>query len=152
MIVRQEFSCDTFAEGEALDCSDVPLVGARELALTLKMLSGRTLLIPETLTDLDLRQVEHAFWQISRRSRQRKVAVLLRFRSLVAACQYRRVSALLSSHGQHGIVLALEVAAKMRLNAKWGFNPHKLARAINEALDGDVSDLEARDATDAVAA
>ncbi len=30
--------------------------------------------------------------------------------------------------------MALEVAASMRLNAKWGFNPHKMARAMNEAL------------------
>lgn len=121
-------------ETEAFDTSDVPFVGARELALALKMLSGRDLLIPTALSDIDLRNVEQAFWQLSRRSRQRKTAVLLRFRSLVEASQSRRVSELIAEHGQAGVLLAIEVAAKMRLNAKWGFNPHKMARAMREAL------------------
>ncbi|MFA5950675.1 MAG: hypothetical protein WC807_10365 [Hyphomicrobium sp.] len=125
----------TIAASASIDTSDVPLVGTRELVLALKMLtSGKGLLIPPALSDLDLRQVEQAFWQISRRSRQRKIAVLLRFRSLVTACQSRRVSELIAEHGQAGVILALEVAATMRLNAKWGFNPHKMARAMREAL------------------
>lgn len=120
----------------ALDTSDVPRVGARELALTLKMLSGRDLRIPSVrLSDDDLRRVEQAFWQISRRGRQRKVAVLLRFRSLVEACQSRRLSELIARHGQEAVVKTLEIAASMRLNVKWGFNPHKLARAVSEALE-----------------
>jgi hypothetical protein len=121
----------------AVDTSDVPRVGARELALALKMLSGRDLRIPSVmLSDDDLRRVEQAFWQISRRGRQRKVAVLLRFRSLVEACQSRRLSELIARHGQDAIVKTLEIAASMRLNVKWGFNPHKLARAVSEALEG----------------
>lgn len=122
-------------EAAAIDPSDVPLVGTRELVLTLKMLSaGKGLLLPQVLSDVDLRKVEQAFWQISRRSRQRKVAVLLRFRSFVMACQSRRVSDLIAAHGQAGVLLALEAAAKMRLNAKWGFNPHKMARTMREML------------------
>ena len=124
---------DTLA---VLDTSDVPRVGARELALALKMLSGRGLLLPSvSLSDEDLRRVEQAFWQISRRGRQRKVAVLLRFRSLMEACQSRRISELIASHGQEAVVKTLEIAAGMRLNVKWGFNPHKLARAVSEALE-----------------
>jgi hypothetical protein len=120
----------------ALDTSDVPRVGARELALALKMLSGRGLLFPSvSLSDDDLRRVEQAFWQISRRGRQRKVAVLLRFRSLMEACQSRRINDLIARHGQEAVVKTLEIAAGMRLNVKWGFNPHKLARAVSEALE-----------------
>ncbi len=120
----------------SVDTSDVPLVATRELVLALKMLtSGRGLSMPSALSDLDLRQVEQLFWQVSRRSRQRKVAVLLRFRSLVIACQTRRIRALLTTHGQDAVLQALEAAAKMRLNAKWGFNPVKLARAVSEALE-----------------
>lgn len=120
----------------ALDASDVPRVGARELALALKILSsGDGLLLPSvTLSDDDLRRVERDFWQISPRARVRKVAVLLRFRSFLAACQSRHVSDLLARHGQQALVSALEAAAHMRLNAKWGFNPHKMARQISEAL------------------
>ena len=111
----------------AVDTSDVPRVGARELALALKILSaGNGLLLPTvTLSDEDLRRVEQDFWQISPRERVRKVAVLLRFRS---------VNDLISRHGQAALVMALEAAANMRLNAKWGFNPVKMARAMSEAL------------------
>jgi hypothetical protein len=119
----------------AVDTSDVPLVGARELALALKILSAGNLLLPSvTLSDEDLRRVEQDFWQISPRERVRKVAVLLRFRSFLAACQTRHVNELIARHGQMALVTALEAAAKMRLNAKWGFNPVKMARAMSEAL------------------
>ncbi len=120
----------------AVDTSDVPRVGARELALALKILSaGNGLLLPSvTLSDEDLRRVEQDFWMISPRARVRKVAVLLRFRSFLAACQTRHVNELIARHGQAALVIALEAAAKMRLNAKWGFNPHKMARAMSEAL------------------
>lgn len=120
----------------AVDTSDVPRVGARELALALKILSaGNGLLLPNvTLSDEDLRRVEQDFWMISPRARVRKVAVLLRFRSFLAACQTRHVNELIARHGQAALIIALEAAAKMRLNAKWGFNPHKMARAMSEAL------------------
>ncbi len=120
----------------SVDTSDVPRVGARELALALKILSaGNGLLLPTvTLSDEDLRRVEQDFWQISPRERVRKVAVLLRFRSFLAACQTRHVNDLISRHGQAALVMALEAAANMRLNAKWGFNPVKMARAMSEAL------------------
>lgn len=123
-------------QAAAVDTSDVPTVGARELALALKILSaGEGLLLPQvTLSDDDLRRVEQYFWDISPRARVRKVAVLLRFRGLLAACNSRHVSTVLARHGQQAVVMALEVAANMRLNAKWGFNPHKMARAIDEAL------------------
>jgi hypothetical protein len=123
-------------EGEdAVDTSDVPFVGARELALALKILSAGNLLLPTvTLSDEDLRRVEQDFWQISPRARVRKVAVLLRFRSFLAACQTRHVNELIARHGQAALIIALEAAAKMRLNAKWGFNPVKMARTMTEAL------------------
>jgi hypothetical protein len=125
----------TLEEQAALDTSDVPYVGARELALALKILSAGNLLLPTvTLSDEDLRRVEQDFWQISPRARVRKVAVLLRFRSFLAACQTRHVSGLIAHHGPAAVVIALETAAKMRLNAKWGFNPVKMARTMSEAL------------------
>src|SRR5688572_13294858 len=111
----------TLEEQAAVDTSDVPYVGARELALALKILSAGNLLLPTvTLSDEDLRRVEQDFWQISPRARVRKIAVLLRFRSFLAACQTRHVSDLIARHGPAAVVIALEAAAKMRLNAKWG--------------------------------
>lgn len=135
MTKSNETELSDAAAAAALDTSDVPRVGARELALALKILSGRGLLLPAViLSDDDLRRVEQDFWQISPRARVRKVAVLLRFRSFLAACQTRHVRELISTHGQAALITALEAAANMRLNAKWGFNPHKMARAMSEAL------------------
>jgi hypothetical protein len=99
-----------------------------------------------TLSDEDLRRVEQDFWQISPRERVRKVAVLLRFRSFLAACQTRHVSELIARHGQMALVTALEAAAKMRLNAKWGFNPVKMARAMSEAIAEAAESFEGRTA------
>ncbi len=120
----------------AIDTSDVPTVATRELAVALKLLSGaKSHVIPaHALSEDNLRRVEQHFWQASKRDRTRKVAVLLRFRGLLEACQSRRVSQLIHSHGEEALVAALDAAATMRLNAKWGFNPLKLARAVGDAL------------------
>jgi len=119
-----------------LDPSDVPAVGARELAVVLNILSaGRGILaLRGRLGEGDLGRVEEAFWKLSSRHRTRKAAVLLRFRSLLDACQSRHLAVLLDQAGQEALQHALRAAATMRLNTKWGFNPHKLARAVREAL------------------
>lgn len=120
----------------AVDTSDIPSVAARELAVALKLLSGqKALSLPSAaLSEDDLRRVEQFFWQASPRDRTRKVAVLLRFRSLLEVCRGRRLSALVESHGEVALLAILNAAATMRLNAKWGFNPLKLARAASESL------------------
>jgi len=121
-----------------LDPSDVPTVAVRELVLALKMLSagGRLAFPRRTLSEDDLRRVEQSFWQFSKRGATRKVAVLLRLRSLLEAMQSRRLAELVSSDNQATLIHVLGAAATMRLNAKWGFNPLKLARAVNDALAG----------------
>lgn len=122
-----------------LDPSDVPTVAVRELALALKMLSagGRLAFPQRTLTEDDLRRVEQAFWQFSKRATTRKVAVLLRLRSLLEAMQSRRLSELVASGDPSALLHVLSAAATMRLNAKWGFNPLKMARAVAGALAGE---------------
>jgi hypothetical protein len=119
-----------------IDTSDVPTVATRELAVALKLLSGEKshVLPAQALSEDNLRRVEQYFWQASKRDRTRKVAVLLRFRGLLEACQSRRLNSLIHAHGEEALVAALNVAATMRLNAKWGFNPLKIARAVGEAL------------------
>src|SRR5262245_8224029 len=122
-----------------LDPSDVPTVAVRELAFALKMLSagGRLAFPQRTLTEDDLRRVGQAFWQFSKRAPARRVAVLLRSRSLREAVQSRRLADLVSSDNQSALMHVLAAAATMRLNAKWGFNPLKTARAVTDALAGD---------------
>jgi hypothetical protein len=119
-----------------VDTSDVPTVAVRELALALKLLSAsKAILLPiGSSSETEIRRVEQAFWQFSKRDRQRKVAVLLRFRCLLEACEAPRLKALLTAYGEHAAMQALAAAATMRLNAKWGFNPHKIARAVREAM------------------
>jgi hypothetical protein len=111
------------------------LVAVRELVLALKMLSsgGRLALPQRLLSEDDLRRVEEAFWSFSKRGSARKVAVLLRLRSLLEALQSRRLSDLVAGDNEAALLHMLSVAAKMRLNAKWGFNPLKMARAVSEA-------------------
>jgi hypothetical protein len=121
-----------------VDPSDVPTVAARELAIALKILSaGRAISFAErAFSEADLRRVEETYWELSKRSRTRKVAVLLRLRSLLEAGQSRRLAALLSTGSEVVLGHVLSAAATMRLNAKWGFNPHKIARSVSEALAG----------------
>lgn len=120
---------------EVLDPADVPPVGARELALALRILSaGRGLVLPEALDEGETVRLDQEFWQISPRHRTRKAAVLLRLRCLLVAARSRRLRGLLEEAGESGLVHALAAAARLRLNARWGLNPLKVARAVEEAL------------------
>lgn len=119
----------------ALDPSDVPTVAVRELVLALKMLSSGALAIPQGgHSEDDFRRVEQAFWQFSKRANSRKAAVLLRLRSLIEAMQSRRLTGFVAGGDPSAVLHVLGAAATMRLNAKWGFNPLKLARAASAAL------------------
>lgn len=123
-------------QSEAIDASDVPAVTVRELALALQLLGsiGGTLDAAGRLSDGDIRRVEQAFWHHLKRHRVRKTAVLLRFRCLIEVCRGRRFAALIAVHGQDAVLELLAAAASMRLNAAWGFSPHKLALAVTGAL------------------
>jgi DhnA family fructose-bisphosphate aldolase class Ia len=126
----------TQPEPAVIDLTDVPLVAMRELATALKFLSAEAqqLLRPEQMTEEDMRRVEQTFWQRCNRDRARKVAVLVRLRSLLEVCHARSIQALIAVHGQAAVLEALAVAATMRLNTNIGFNPQKLARAVQAAL------------------
>lgn len=63
-----------------------------------------------------------------------KVATLLRFRSLVGVFAGSRLQELLLRRGLPLMGPALEVAAEMRLNVQWGFNPVKFLRALEAKL------------------
>jgi hypothetical protein len=125
------------AENPVLDPSDVPTVAARELALALKLVANGLALPSAGVAEERIQAAEAAYWQISRRSRTRKTAVLLRLRSLIAAGQTRRVGNLLARNGEAALGRVLDAAAAMRLNARWGFNPMKLARAATDAVAPD---------------
>ncbi len=90
--------------------------------------------MPVCAVDLDLRQVEQLFWEILPPPAASQVR---RSSALQKPCDRlptRRIRTLLAAHGETATLLALEVAAKMRLNEVVGFNPVKLARAVSEGL------------------
>jgi hypothetical protein len=69
-----------------------------------------------------------------------RVAVLLRFRCLIKVCGARRLADLLMRRGYNLIAPAVHVAARMRLNADYGFNAVKFERALLASLgDGQPS-------------
>ncbi len=125
-----------FVPAALIDFTDVPLVAVRELATALKILSDdlQVMILAGPLSEDDLRRVEETFWQRCPRDRGRKVAVLVRFRSFLEACRSRSLQTLIAAHGQTAVIEALAVAATMRLNTRFGFNPQKIARLVEPAL------------------
>jgi hypothetical protein len=121
---------------DAVDLSDVPTVSVRELVLAEKLLrsAGGALEAAHLLTEEHLTRVEAAYWMVLARRRTRKTAVLLRFRALTEVCRARRLAGLMAVHGEPARLQILAAAAGQRLNTSWGFNPLKVARAVDDAL------------------
>lgn len=126
----------TDAAPDTIDPTDVPVIEHRDLALALRLMlaGGRILASAQTFTEDEIRRVEQAFWQRVDKGAQAKVAVLLRLRSLILLFADRRMQALVFRYGSQLVPHALAIAATMRLNTRWGFNPQKFARALEEAL------------------
>jgi hypothetical protein len=121
---------------DAVDPTDVPVIEKRDLALALRMMlaGGRLLAKAQSFTEDEIRRVEQAFWGHAGKGAPVKVAVLLRLRSLISVFCNRRLQALVVRYGSSVVPHALAIAATMRLNTRWGFNPQKFARALEEAL------------------
>lgn len=119
-----------------IDPTDVPVVAVRELATALKVLADDVVALARAAewSDEDFRRVEQFFWQRFPRDRQRKIAALVRLRSLVAVCKARRMQMLIAEHGAAAVQAIVETAASMRLNTSFGFSPVKISCAVIDAL------------------
>jgi hypothetical protein len=119
-----------------LDKSDVPLVASHELLVPMQHLidTERGLGMLKGLTDAELRGVDGAVWDALNGDATRRVAVLLRFRALIQVFRARRLAELFLHRGFMLIAPAVHVAARMRLNTEWGFNPLKFERALQDLL------------------
>jgi hypothetical protein len=104
--------------------------------------AGRGLVLLRGISDPELRAVEHAVWDRLDGSSSDKVATLLRFRCLVGVFSASRLQRLFLQRGLALLGPAMEVAAEMRLNVQWGFNPVKFLRAL-EAKLGETDDRPA---------
>ena len=120
----------------SIDPTDVPVVAVRELATALKVLAGDAAALARAAewNEEDFRRVEQFFWQRFPRDRQRKIAALVRLRSLVAVCKARRMQKLIAEHGVAAAQAIVEAAASMRLNSSFGFSPVKVSCAVIDAL------------------
>jgi len=117
-----------------IDTSDVPYAAPEALALPMRHLvdSGQGLALLKGLSPKALRDLDAAVWDDL--APDQRVAVLLRLRSLLRVFEARRLSRLFLDHGHALIAPAVYVAARMRLNTKWGFNPMKFERALKGLL------------------
>ena len=120
----------------SIDTSDVPLVAPEMLALPMQHLidSGRGLVMLTGMTDAELRELDCAMWETLGDDPAQRVAVLLRIRCLIRVFGARRLANLLLNTGYNAIMPAVYVAARMRLNTHWGFNPRKFERALQGLL------------------
>jgi len=119
-----------------LDRSDVPLVASHELLVPMQHLidTERGLAMLNGVSGAELREVDHAVWDALKGDCERRVAVLLRFRALLQVFKARRLAELFLHRGFMLIAPAVHVAARMRLNTEWGFNPLKFERALQDLL------------------
>jgi hypothetical protein len=116
--------------------SDVPLVASHELLIPMQHLidTERGLGMLHGLSDAELRAVDQAVWDALAGDAIRRVAVLLRFRALIQVFKARRLAELFLHRGFLLIAPAVHVAARMRLNTEWGFNPLKFERVLLDLL------------------
>jgi hypothetical protein len=125
---------------DRLDISDVPLVPATDLALAMRFMidSGRGLVMMRGLSNADMQDLEDALWDRIEGDTVHRRAVLLRFQHLVDVFSARRLRNQLMQSGFRMIAPAIQLAAGMRLNAKWGFSAHKFNAALRSlALEPD---------------
>jgi len=121
----------------AVDMSDVPLVATHELMVPMQHIidTERGLAMLKCISNAELRQVDNAIWHALAGDPARRVAVLLRFRALVQVFKARRLAELFLHRGFMLIAPAVHVAARMRLNTEWGFNPLKFERTLHDLLE-----------------
>jgi hypothetical protein len=131
-----EPEADMTTQINSLDLSDVRLVSPENLALAMQYMvaTGRGLAMLRGITETELREVDRALWDALGHDPLERQAVLVRFRCLIKAFAARRLSNLLLHTGYRMLAPAVQVAARMRLNADLGFNPIKFERALVEEL------------------
>ena len=120
----------------AVNVSDVPLVNPADLARPMQYMidTGRGLAMLRGISEAELREVDGALWDAMGDNPAERVAALVRFRCLIKVFSSRRLRELLMRTGYNLIAPAVQVAARMRLNADLGFNLIKLERALVELL------------------
>jgi hypothetical protein len=127
------------------DETDVPTVSPRDLAaaLRLSLSLGRTGREGNRDTArAPVEQAEQHVLALFREDPARALAVLLRLRGIVAALETRRFRKLAEGRDPAGMLRLVVVAASLRLNARRGFSPVRLAwDCTRGASDGGTAEL-----------
>jgi hypothetical protein len=123
-------------QSNILNLSDVTLVDPKTLALAMQHMlgTGRGLAMLRGISEVELREVDGALWDAMGDNPAGRVAALVRFRCLIKMFSSRRLRELLMRTGYNLIDPAVQVAARMRLNADLGFNLLEFERALVEQL------------------
>lgn len=117
-----------------LTLSDIPAVDAEMLRNAMQILvdNGRGLALLNGLTSYDRDRLEQQFWSTFEGSRLTGRAVLIRLDELIRVFSCPRLREMMLDNGYALIWQAIALAATMRLNAEWGFNPHKFVWALRQ--------------------
>lgn len=124
-----------------IDLNDVPFVSEHDLMRVMQKLiaTENGLIFLKGLNDNTLRALEDAIWSIFGGDQEKRLAVLVRFQGLVGLFASRRIKDLFTLHGLAILAPAFAVAARQRLNTRWGFNPQSflmsVARRLNTPAD-----------------
>ena len=121
------------------DPNDVPTVDAEDIAAPMRRLiaASRGLVFLRGLSPEDAALVEESLRDRLGKDPSCELAALMRFRAMVEVFACRRLRDLMMERGHDVIAPALQTAARLRLNLRWGFNPQKFTRALMALLDGD---------------
>lgn len=119
-----------------VDLTDVPVVIPQDLTQAVRLLAaaGIPLITSRHASEEQFRAVEAIFWDRFEGPRETKTAILLRIRALSEVLGARRLNQFVSRHNAAMLRATLKVAAGMRLNTKWGFNPTKFMFALSDTL------------------
>lgn len=114
--------------------TDIPLVNADQLRLAMQILvdNGRGLALITGLTAYDRSRLEETFWSRFEGTASEGHAVLIRLNELIRVFTSHRLKDAFLEGGYAVIWQATSVAASMRLNSEWGFNPQKFLWSLRQ--------------------
>ena len=120
-------------QAHLIDRTDVPCVGLHDLYVPFKHLigAGRGLALFSGLAEHEIRAVEGHIWAHFATAPEKRLAVALRFRALLAVFAAKRLQQAFLEQGFKLIALAAAEGAQQRLNTQFGFK----AQAFVLALD-----------------
>lgn len=123
-----------------IDITDVPSVDRADIECVMQHLiaTGRGLAIIRGLSREEWDEIDTLIWSHAW-SPARRLAVSLRFRSLIAAFAARRLKSLLLQSGFAVLVASVHVAAHLRFNARFGFAPQSLLSAVGALVEARVT-------------